>query len=160
GSTVTVSRGINANGTVAWESSTDTAQTNYGYDGAGRLTSVSWPAGGRTGITTAYTMSNFQWVSTTETRGSVWVRTHLDGFGRPRLVEDSTGVKSRTTYNAAGQVVAQSAAFGGSVAEAATTFTYDGLGRILGSTAPDGGWREWYYAASSVRESEGLSSST
>ena len=140
-STVATTRTINVDGTVASAQATGTETTTYGYDGAGRVTSVTASTPGRVPLTTSYGITNYQWTTTTVTRGSVSVTTTLDGFGRATHTQESTGAQSRTVYNAVGQVTYQSHAYGTGVPEVGDTYSYDALGRRNNVLRPDGSGR-------------------
>lgn len=156
-STVATTRTINVDGTVASETSTGSATTTYGYDGAGRVTSVTSSAPGRVPVTTSYAIASYQWTATTVTRGTVWVTTTIDGFGRATHTQDSSGAQSRTIYNAVGQTTYQSHAYGTGVTEVGDTYSYDALGRRTNVARPDGSYVSWFYNPTSigVQESTG-----
>lgn len=156
-SSVAVTRGINTDGSVAWEQSTGTAQTTYAYDNAGRVTSVSSSTPGRVPVTTAYTHTNGRWVGTTSTRGTVWSTATIDGFGRPTDTLDSAGVQTRTTYHPQGFATYQSHPYGAGVPEVGNTLGYDRLGRLVDVFRPDGSYVSYFYNASTigVQESTG-----
>jgi YD repeat-containing protein len=156
---VVVNRTIGLYGQVLSETTQgSSATTLYTYDAAGRVTEVSTTPTGRQAVTTTYhnDVATFEWVSTTVTRGSVWVRTDLDGWGRAVFTEDSTGVKSRTTYDGAGRVIKQSRPFGGTVDEVWDTFQYDLFNRRTKVIRPDGSTVETYYDGDQVTVVESL----
>jgi YD repeat-containing protein len=92
----------------------------------------------------------------TETTNQHWVRTTLDGLGRPIKVERGDGGTTRSVVDTEyapcacspiGKLkrVSQPYAPGGTVYW--TTYTYDGLGRTLTVTAPDGAVTSYSYQA-------------
>lgn len=153
-STTFVTRTINHDGTVASETISNISTTSYGYDGAGRVTSVSTNTPGQVPVTTTYTVSNGAWVSTTTTRGSVWVTTEIDGWGRPVHTSDSTGVHSRVVYDGAGRQTYASRPYGTGVAEVGVDYTYDSLGRVASAIRHDGTGAYFDYPGLSVVRNE------
>src|SRR5262249_36913393 len=115
--------------------------TGMGYS-QGRPTSSTSPHGAVTNI--GYSNNPPYTYSQTNQH---WVRTNLDGLGRPVKVEsgDNTGTKSivDTEYDSCAcpptgkmKRTSQPYAPGGTVYW--PTYTYDGLGRTLTMVAPDG----------------------
>lgn len=93
----TVTRGINPDGTTAWEQRQGLT-TAFTYDALGRVTSASPPEGAAT--LTSYAADGR---SVTVSRGPTWIRTDLDGFGRPVGTENAAGVKTLTQYDSEGR---------------------------------------------------------
>jgi RHS repeat-associated protein len=128
------------------------AQSTTTYDGYGRPQSSSIPDGATTNYTYTYLgvaggTANTQTGTIGSGTGARWKRTTLDGFGRVTRVEsghDSTTVSQVDTQYAAcacsplGKLyrVSQPYAPGGSPVW--TTYAYDGSGRTISVTAPDG----------------------
>jgi YD repeat-containing protein len=118
---------INLDGTIASESKGGRT-TTFGYDLLSRVTSVQ-PPGGTNPTITEYDGAG-TWIRTT--RGASVIKTTLDGFGRPTLIEKGVGaeiVKTRTEYDAEGRVVYEGYPFSGS-ADRGTRIEYDALSRV------------------------------
>ncbi len=88
---------INVDGTVASRNQ-DGRTTTYGYDAAGRLTSVQPPVGNPT--LASYGTDE----SITMARGAAWTTTCVDGLGRPASTFNSAGVRKDVEYDAMGRV--------------------------------------------------------
>ncbi len=120
-----------------------TASTNY--DDFGRPTNSTVVDGASTSYSYTYYPSNPN--TQTATLGTRFQKTTLDGFGRTIMVEtghDSTVVSVVDTEYAPcgcsplGKVSRVSQPHAPGPAQAWTTYTYDGAGRTLTVTAPDG----------------------
>ncbi len=130
---------INSSGTVASETRRGFT-TGYLYDGLFRLTETDPPLLGNNTITTYNPAGQFIQV----TRGpnatgfQTFVKTTLDGFGRPIQTENAAGVKTRTTYDPNGRVTFQSLPFvAPATGTTGTTYLYDALDRLKTKTNPD-----------------------
>jgi YD repeat-containing protein len=153
---VNTTRTINPDGTVDSETIANRT-TSYQYDALSRRTELH-PPGGTAPIITSYTTGQ----STTMSRGSAFLRTDTDGFGRPVRTENAAGVRTRTSYDGIGRVVYQSHAFTGGFngsTDVGTSLTYDALGRLTQEMLPDGATRTRTYddtnTAVTVRDEEG-----
>src|ERR1039457_4317539 len=135
------------------------------YDGYGRPQSTKIPDGAETDYGYAYAgvggaTANQQTATLGTGTAARWKRTTLDGYGRVVKVESGNGA---TTNTAVSQVDTEYAACacsplgkvrrvsmphaGGTAASAWTTYTYDGSGRTLTVTAPDGSVTRTEYLA-------------
>jgi YD repeat-containing protein len=131
------------------------------YDTYGRVaTTVS-----ALGLTTTYAYDYSQRTTTGTTTYGGWQRTTADGFGRTLKAEsgDGTGTKSivESQYAACacsplGKLwrVSQPYAPGGTAVW--TTYTYDGRGRTVAATAPDGSATTTLYSGNATTVYEGL----
>jgi YD repeat-containing protein len=138
---VNTTRMINPDGTVDSETIADRT-TSYQYDALSRRTEVHPPGG--TPIITSYTTGQ----STTTSRGSAFLKTDTDGFGRPVRTENAAGVRTRTSYDGLGRVVYQSHAFIGNFdgsTDVGTSLTYDAIGRLTQEMLPGGATRTRSY---------------
>jgi len=93
----TISRVINANGTIASETDGRGQKTSYLYDGNLRLTKVTPPLGNP--INFEYPLDN---AYRKEIRGSYYLFAYFDGFGRSSGTLDSKGVTTDIDYKAYG----------------------------------------------------------
>jgi YD repeat-containing protein len=144
-----VTRGINADSTVQWESQAGRT-TTYQYDDLMRVRQVEGP-GGTVPASTDYEELTFGQRITVR-RGPAgagdtpFVRTTTDGFGRPIETENAVGVKTRITYDAEGRKVFESLPFQGTPSPIpGTTFAYDVLGRVIRETNADNTYRQRIY---------------
>jgi len=143
----TITRGINADGTLASE--TRGARTTlYTYDDLMRPTKVTPPGGSNFTQTTYETTA--EGTSVLVQRGNSWTRTTLDGFGRPIATVNSVGVRTTTTYDAEGRVEHEGIPYSTGL-NLWTQIEYDALGRVTKRTNPDGSYKEWVYAGPLVR---------
>ncbi|ABA87391.2 RHS repeat protein [Syntrophotalea carbinolica DSM 2380] len=92
-----VSRVINANGTIAKQTNGRGYATLYTYDKNLRLTKVTPPLGNAISYTYPADSSYRK-----ETRGSFFTKAYFDGFGRPTGSLNSKGVRSDIDYKAYG----------------------------------------------------------
>jgi RHS repeat-associated protein len=92
-----ISRVINANGTIAKETNGRNYSTSYTYDKNLRVTKVTPPVGNA--IAYSYPAdSSYR----KETRGGFYTKAYFDGFGRPTGTLNSKGVRTDIDYNAYG----------------------------------------------------------
>lgn len=136
----TITRDIHERGTVKWEKRNNQDTTNLHFDALGRPTLVVPPEGHPTGTTYAADGRSI----TVQRTSASWTTSTLDGFGRVTETEDSEGVKTRTTYDAVGRTHQQSLPYVGATIPL-TTFTYDGLNRVIGESHPSGLSRVFTY---------------
>ena len=136
------------------------------YDGFGRPSYATSVDGAATSYTYAYnpttqtaSISTSTTTNGTTTTTTQWRVTTYDGFGRTIKVQtghDSTTVNTvDTVYGACGcsplgKVVKVSMPYGPNDTEVWTTYTYDGSGRQLTSTVPDGSVTTTSYSGNSV----------
>ena len=146
----TVTLAVNPDGSVA-TASENGHTTSYGYDGAGRLTSVQPPVGYAT--TTTYASDAR---SITTTRGTASTTVCLDGFGRTAFTFDSTGARADVEYDAMGRVIRQTLPYTTSPAPTSCSsapasappsvqLAYDALGRVTTRTNADGTYVTYAY---------------
>ncbi len=116
--------------------------TTWGYDAFGRVRTESRPDGGVTSTTyLSWGDPTKQYVQASDVDGStdgLWKRTFIDGQGRTIKETSEPNRVVNTVYNAQGQVAKVSNLFAGSAVPQYTAFTYDGLGRQIKATNPDG----------------------
>ena len=143
-------RVINPDGTVESETRRGFT-TTFSYDGLFRQTVVDPQLGNNT-VTTYDNEGEF----VTTTRGpnvsgfTTFLKTTLDGFGRPVATEDSAGVKTKTTINALGLVTFKSLPYASPASgSVGTTLSYDALDRLTTTLNPD--------ASSTSRAYDGIS---
>jgi YD repeat-containing protein len=119
--------------------------TSFGYDTAGRLTSVAPPGSAQT----TYSYTNTTSAAPASVRAETAITGTTDGlksiytydsFGR--LVQEATVANDMTryrstTYDALGRKVSEST-LGALVNPHLTTFSYDALDRVISVTQPDG----------------------
>jgi YD repeat-containing protein len=127
----TISREINEDGTVASETR-GSRTVRYEYDRLGRQTEVHPPQYGHTTVTSY----GDTWVRVS--RGSSFLTTTFDGFGRPVDTENAVGVRTHTEYDAAGRKVLESAPYYAGEPRKDTTYSHDALGRIIRRWNPGG----------------------
>ena len=134
-----VSRTINEDSTVASETRAGRT-TRFAYDALFRPTTIQ-PPGGTNATLTEYDNVGGAWVNTT--RGGSWLKTIVDGFGRPVQTDNSVGVQTLTEYDALGRVTKrtnppepnrQRQVAGGT----ARDFTYDENGNLTSRTRGTG----------------------
>ena len=135
-----VTRSINPEGTVEWETRGGRT-TRFSYDALFRIANTQ-PPGGTNPIITEYDNAGGIWVRVR--RGDAWLKTTLDGFGRPIATENSVGVKTTTRYDAEGRKTKEGYPFIGSN-DIGVDITYDALGRVTRRTNPDGSFSENSY---------------
>ena len=131
-----------------------------GYDAAARPATTISPYGASTGFTYNDTATPPTHIAMTNGHGT---RTTLDGFGRTIKVETGTGTAGNFTpvsvvdsvYDSCGcsplgklKQTSMRHAPGGSAVY--TIYAYDGMGRTLTQTAPDGSVTHYAYAGNSV----------
>jgi RHS repeat-associated protein len=137
--------------------------TNYYYDTFKRLTSVVKPGDsqGSPGITYQYNnwgtlnSQNVKTINKIDATNSIWKADYFDGLGRvvQTQTQSETGghtiISGTTTYNTCGQVDKQylaqdipsnlSAYYNTGISSwKCTSYAYDGLGRVVTQTNPDG----------------------
>src|SRR5271157_2254170 len=131
-----------------------------GYDAAARPATTTSPYGAVTGFTYNDTASPPTHIAITNGHGT---RTTLDGFGRMIKVETGTGTATNFTVvstvdsvygscgcSPLGKLTQTSMPYAPGGTEVYTTYTYDGMGRTLTKTAPDGSVTTYSYAGNSV----------
>jgi len=141
----TVTRTINADGTVASES-LGGRTTTFQYDDLSRVI-LKRPPGGTNPIITEYDNTDGSWVR--EARGSAATTTTLDGFGRPTFTQDNAGVKTATEYDAEGRVAYEGYPFTGTKGPR-IAIQYDALGRVTRRINPDNTFANRTYAPGTV----------
>lgn len=135
----TLTREIHQDGTIRSETegaNTANARTTlYEYDELFRLTKIIPPAasGGRHDTRVEYDPEG-TWTRTT--RGDSWVKTTVDGFGRPIKTENSDGVTITTRYDADGRKIYEGSPFRQGQSDIGTEIEYDALGRVTKRTKP------------------------
>ena len=135
----TFTREVHQDGTVRWETlgvNTPNARTTfYEYDELFRVKKIIPPAapGGRDETRIEYAADG-TWTKTT--RGASWVKTTVDGFGRPIRTENSDGVTMTTGYDADGRTIYQGYPFREGQPDIGTEIEYDVLGRVTKRTNP------------------------
>ena len=145
----TLQQSINADSTVA--TVTQAGQTvSMGYDGLGRVVSVTPPVGA--GASTTYNGT-----TVTVTRGVTTAQTQLDGFGRPLTTTIDPGyaqgaIHQRWVYDAGGRTTYASQPY--TSADVGTTLVYDGLGRVTSTTGADGATSQAQYFSWGVRQTD------
>lgn len=152
-----VTMAINADGTVDTATRTGcvtqaTRTTPYGYDAAGRLTSVQSPLGPTASHPTVTEYAaDHSWVQVS--RGTAFTKTCVDGFGRTKATIASAGQRNGsdlftrvdTAYDGLGRVAYTSLPYETTsttcplpaTPRPGTTFEYDGSGRMTRRTNPD-----------------------
>ena len=136
----------------------DAATTSY--DGAGRPQSMTTADGQATNHSTTYAYTA---TTQTATLGSRWKKTTIDGFGRVVKVElghDAT-TESQTESEYApcgcsplGKLKRTSLPHAPNAAIMWTTYVFDGLGRTISVTAPDGSATTYEYIANTVKATD------
>lgn len=135
---VSISRVVNATGTIASETNGRGKTTSYAYDGLNRVTSITRPLG--TAVSVAWTATG-----RTVTRGIYTQTTTFDGFGRVSNI-DTAGVTKDISYNALGYKSFESYYS----STAGDAFATDVLGRVTSITHGDGTVRKFQYASGNV----------
>jgi len=131
----TVSRAVNADGTVASET-LGGRTTGFEYDSLSRIVRTTPPGASSNVITTEYDTPQSHQIQMT--RGPSVTVTTVDGLGRPVEVR-GPATTVRMTYDVFGRTATQSLPFAnGTSPTASTTFGYDPLGRLTSSTTADG----------------------
>jgi len=136
-----VQRGINPDGTVAWEGRdgpdvTDPARkTSFTYDLLGRETSRTPPLGLATATSYAHERdATDPYVEVT--RGSASTRSFFDGYGRTVRTENAAGIKTQVSFDLSGRKAFESYPYSGST-PIGSTYTYDALDRVTSKTEAD-----------------------
>jgi YD repeat-containing protein len=134
-------REFNPDGTVKAETegagSVNRRTTSYEYkDPLSRVTKITPPGQGRAATEIDYEFENAY--TTKTTHGASWVKTIVDGFGRPIRTENSDGVSVTTTYDADGRKTFEGYPVRGS-STLGVKITYDVLGRVVERMNPPRG---------------------
>lgn len=124
--------------------------TSWTYDTLGRMTKESRPDGS----STTHGWANLgnaggQYQQDTVSDGTsngLWSRTYFDGLGRTWQQLSEPNIVRQTRYNAQGQVSHVSLPFRSGGAVKWTSYAYDGLGRLVTATNPDGSKRQTSYS--------------
>lgn len=103
--------------------------TSYVYDGAGRVTSVTYPDGGQ--MTTTYDGQGRP-LTTTDPEGGTTAYTY-DGSGRLLTQTDPDGSTTTYTYDSSGRLDTMTDALGN-----VTTYSWSVAGDLVGITRPGG----------------------
>jgi YD repeat-containing protein len=122
-----ITRGINVNGTIAWEEQ-GTRRTSYAYDDLRRVIEVTPPDPNDEHTFTTYNPNGYQY---RVQRGGTWQDVEVDGFGQVTYAENREDVTTETTYDAEGRVSAQTLPYDNDHPKQWTHNTYDGLGRLV-----------------------------
>ena len=132
----------------------DTGTTTYDYYGRPATTTIP------DGAVTTYTYTYAPGASTqTATVNGRWKTTTLDGFGRTIRVQNGNGSTVVSTVDTQyapcacsplGKMSAVSMPYAPGATPAWTTYTYDGSGRTLTVTAPDGSTTHYAYQGNST----------
>ena len=112
--------------------------TAFGYDGNGNLTSVTWPDGSTRSW--AYDSQFSQLLSETDEEGHTWSWT-IDAYGNVTSQTDALGRVTTWTYNSEGlltSITEPDPDDAGPLPAPVTSFVYDGVGRLVTQTNPDG----------------------
>ena len=134
----TITREINADGSVRTETRRGLT-TRFQYDGLGRPTLVTPPIG----LETRTQYDNFAGSFTRVLRGSSVATTKRNGFEQVVGTENSLRLATTRRYDTCGRPVYEGYPFyaggGGSPSvDTGTTTAFDGLGRVVRRTHPDG----------------------
>jgi YD repeat-containing protein len=146
----TISREINPDGTVSSETR-GSRTTTYAYD-AWMRQRLMQPPGGTNPTVATYDING---ASVTVSRGASFLRTSLDGFGRPVDTLNSQGIKTTTLYDAEGRITYRSLPFSGT-ADVGTKVEYDALDRVTREIVhdrehdADGAYRQRTYGPDTV----------
>jgi RHS repeat-associated protein len=117
-------------------SATSATAVHNTYDGLGRITHKEWwPASGA--AADYFEDYSYGYTESGDCRGvgqggQEWTRAFLDEAGRPGLKRYQDGSMITSRYDANGNLLQRSDEM-----NRTTSFTYDGLNRLLSSTAPD-----------------------
>jgi len=131
-----ITREINPSGTVKKETRRDLTM-EFTYDGLDRVREAKPDGPHHTvGAKTTTEYDNGQGRSFTVRRGTSWIRTDLDGFGRTIGAENAAGIKTAIEYDALGRKRFESYPYR-STPTPGDRFTYDGLGRLTMIRHPD-----------------------
>jgi RHS repeat-associated protein len=155
----TVYRGINADGTVRWESRAEFAATSFQYDAVGRRVWTAPPAwegrtewnylDGPSGARIETQRCEFNHDSWSgDPRCSVVTTSWLDGLGRVRTTVSNGSARVDVQYDAAGRTGTETLPYvNGMSSQASVTYAYDALGRVttrkettVDGVTTDSGW--------------------
>jgi YD repeat-containing protein len=118
----------------------------FDYDELFRVKAMR-PPGGTEPTITDHVSGNGEWARTS--RGSQFITTTLNGFGRPTGTINSQDVRTTIGYDEQARVVYRGYPFKDGP-DIGTQIDYDVLGRIVRETHPDGSYRERVYGPDRV----------
>lgn len=130
--------------------------THFTYDALSRLKDLTPPIGNT--VTTTY--DNATAASMTRQRGTNWLTTYYDGFGRVIGTRNVNGIVTRMTYDANGRITYRSYPYDGGSSSGlpglpairvGKAFTYDALGRPLSEGEPGAPPSRVEYSRDTVR---------
>jgi YD repeat-containing protein len=165
--TMTVNSNGNYQQSMTWNSFLGLTQNvgqngstaSYSYDQYARPTQTTSPLGA---TTTYYYNDAERWASAIT--GDKWVKTYVDGFGRPAKVERGAGPVGistvETEYDACactpvGKVKSVSEPYAPGGTAKRTTYTYDNLGRTISVALPDNmGTTTYAYEGNTVKTTD------
>jgi YD repeat-containing protein len=128
------------NGWQTSETSPDGFVTTFDRDLLGRTRQINHPSGSATTIAYVFNSASGRYTKT-QARAGAQVITQLDGIGRPasiaRLASGTSASLAKFSYTWAGQKSSETYRNSSQV-DRVTSFTYDALGRLIGTNFPDG----------------------
>ncbi|MFN0248660.1 MAG: toxin TcdB middle/N-terminal domain-containing protein, partial [Kofleriaceae bacterium] len=131
-------------GVVLSNTDANAMTTHFTYDALGRPLRTTFPSGGWSEVSyvaTGNPVAQYTQVKLSDgSADGLWIRSYRDGLDRVYQVDREGGARQLTDYSATHptRITRQSTWRLASASPIYTTFAYDGLGRVISRTSPEG----------------------